>query len=110
MLVSISLVFCWMGPVQANQQLAIHKIEKGESLYQVSRTYHTSMEKLMELNPLDDREWLVEGQVLAVPSLQAPSGTVRYQVQQGDTLYTIAVDNDLTVDLICQKNGIYDPN
>ncbi|HRY99149.1 MAG TPA: LysM peptidoglycan-binding domain-containing protein, partial [Bacteroidales bacterium] len=77
-----------------------HKVEKGQTLYSISRAYGASMEAIVEANPGSDAG-LKLGQVLLIPagraqaapaeaSAAAAEGRIYHLVRQGETLYGIA--------------------
>ncbi|GGH72747.1 hypothetical protein GCM10011318_17030 [Phaeocystidibacter marisrubri] len=60
-----------------------HHVESGETLYGISKSYHVSIEALVEANPVL-REGLKEGQDLIIPS--ADLSTQNRPVEKVDTL------------------------
>ena len=44
-----------------------HKVERGETLYQISRLYRVKMEAIQEANHIEDPFWLKTGRVLIIP-------------------------------------------
>ena len=59
----------------------LHEIRKGDSLYRLSKTYHVSIDEILERNPDTDVYDLKIGDRLCVPIKQMPYVTV-----EGDTL------------------------
>ena len=51
----------------------------------------------------------IPGEPTPTPTAVAPPGVTYYTVQRGDTLYSIAVRFNTTVEAIMQANGIFDP-
>ena len=43
-----------------------HIVKKGDSLYRIAQEYHTSVDKILKLNNLDDPDKIAEGQKLRV--------------------------------------------
>ena len=90
-----------------------YKVEKGDTLFSISRTYGITVDELCAANKISKSDVLKVGQVLTIPGeeeLQASgsSGTVttEYVVVKGDTYYSIARRNDLTVDQLLQANRL----
>ena len=84
-------------------------VQKGDSLYSISKKYNTTVNELKQLNNLTS-DILSIGQVLLIPSGQVietdTTNKQTYTVKSGDTLYSIARDNNLTVDELKQLNNL----
>ena len=114
--------------VVGNMQYILHKVEKSEGLYAVSRRYNVEVADIQNANP-GSETGLVLGQVLMVPyKTVTPSGQVKpgptlpvetpepvgrkvpvyYAVKQGETLYRIATSNKLTVAELQEMNNMKD--
>ena len=91
-----------------------YKVEKGDTLYSISRKYQITVAELRTANNLSEKDVIKVGQKLIIPdadigtaaalsstkssSASAPAGkTVEYQVKKGDTLYGIARKNGMSV-------------
>lgn len=108
-----------------NQQLIIpknsksspiyHKVQPKETLYGISKEYNISIEKLYELNP-EIESGLKIGQVIRVqdtknststtdyPKNSLSSGKNEHIIQESETLYSIANQNNTTVSEILELN------
>ena len=86
-------------------------VQKGDTLYGISRQFNTSVQKLRELNNLSDDN-IVPLQVLIVAKNDEnnPSECVIYTVVEGDNLYSIAKKYDTTVDAIKRYNNLTSNN
>ena len=82
-------------------------VQKGDTLYGISRQHNTSAQKIRELNNLTS-DFLVPGQVLILQDNNGdnPSECVIYTVEKGDSLYSIAKKYDTTADEIKKYNGL----
>jgi lipoprotein NlpD len=81
-----------------NGQESIVKIQKGDTLYQISRDYKVSVSLLLSFNDMDSNDTLKIGQELRIPS--------SYTVSRGDTLYGIARNYLIGIDELCALNDI----
>ena len=89
-----------------------YKVRSGDSLYTIARKLGTTPDALMALNGIRNPNNLRVGQVLKVPGAAPspePAGKT-YEVQRGDSLYTIARKLGTTPDALMELNGIRDPN
>lgn len=96
------------------QQYEIHQVVKGETLYSLSKTYHTDIKTITDLNPQIVNNNLKIGSSIKLPKINTSSKTVskdtytgigpkpflipiKYSVVKGETLYAISkkTNNDL---------------
>lgn len=92
----------------------IHTVEKGETLYAISRRYGISVEDLCKANSMTASSIIKVGQKLTIPSGESGSAVQKsaerkndvYTVQKGDTLYHIAKINGITVDELKKCNSL----
>lgn len=81
----------------------IYTVKAGDTLYKIAQNYNTTVDKLKEINNLTSNDLKI-GQ-----SLSIPSGLVNfdeYNVQKGDSLYSIAKKFNTTVDKIKELNNL----
>jgi LysM repeat protein len=76
----------------------VHVLQKGETLYAVSRRYNVPPDAIMSFNGLSDPDRLKAGQKLKIPDI--------YTVQKGDTLYGIARKLSVPVDTLISANKL----
>ncbi len=89
-----------------------HTIQKGESMYSVAKTYNTTIEKLLEVNPGIYPNHFVEGDVVKIyPNTSANISIqkdikqmVSYKAKKGDTFESIAAANGITVQQLNEAN------
>ena len=94
----------------------IHTVDKGQTLYGISKIYNVSVDEILEHNP-DASTGLKKGMTLKIPSkvvqnqdvqIVKPTTTkdsiVEHVVKQGETLYSIARFYNITIDQIKSKN------
>jgi len=82
-------------------------VKSGDSLYQIANQYNTTVDELKRLNNLSSN-LLSIGQRLILPS--TTSNYRIYTVKKGDTLYSIARDNDTTVSALQSLNNLATSN
>ncbi|MBR5647187.1 MAG: LysM peptidoglycan-binding domain-containing protein [Treponema sp.] len=89
-----------------------YKVQKGDTLYSISRKYQITVAELCSANNITDKTVIKEGQKLIIPKADIANAvalntdeskttvnvkTVYYTVVKGDTLYSIAKRNNMTV-------------
>lgn len=67
----------------SNEQ--VHTVQKGETLWQIARLYHVSIQDLIEWNQLKDEKIHLGQRIVIKPNIQDV-----YVVKSGDTLFSIA--------------------
>ncbi len=76
-------------PLVDETKYDVHVVEAGDSLYQISRLYHTTVAHLRALNGIEGGPDLFVGRSILVPKLNETIFE-RYIVQTGDSLYSIS--------------------
>ena len=91
-----------------------HVVQKGDTLYSIASKYNTTVDAIKKLNNLTNNS-LTIGQILKIPSTSkidievdttAPTNT--YVVEYGDTIYSIASNNNIDVDELIKLNNLTD--
>lgn len=120
-LILVACIFC----VAALYADSTYKVEKGDTLFSISRKFQITVAELRAANNLSENDVLKAGQKLIIPDAdigtaaalstsKTPSTetassemkTVVYTVQKGDTLYRIARNNGLTVPELLAINNL----
>jgi LysM repeat protein len=98
--------------VSAAEEL-VHVVGKGETVYSISRFYRVSPEELMSANGITDPSKLQAGKRLVIPSSDFSSITASaarpltdYRVVKGDTLYSIARTNGISLQTLLEMNKL----
>lgn len=85
-----------------------YAIQPGDTLYDISKRFKVSVDKILASNPGVNPYYLGIGQILCIPACP-PDTTVRI-IQAGDTLYKIAQIYHVSVNSILASNPGIDPN
>ena len=92
----------------------MYKVQKGDSLYSIAKKYNTTVDEIIKLNSLKSNNLSI-GQILRIPEKYSDSeltipNYINYVVKKGDSLYKIAKDNNLSVDIIIKDNNLSNNN
>jgi LysM repeat protein len=93
----------------------IHVVQPGENLFRISLRYDTTVDAIAKVNNIVNPWFIYVGQELKIPTGgggMPPSdpGGKTYVVQPGDTLYSIAVRHNTTVQALVVANNLSNPN
>ena len=80
----------------------LYNVQKGDSLWSISKKYNISVEDLIQLNNLETIDLKV-GDQLFIPTMQNNNS---YTVQKGDTLWSIAKEKNISVDELKRINNL----
>lgn len=85
-----------------------HMIDQGQTLFSISRQYEVSVQEIKELNPERDVNQLAIGDTLRIPMFPTLSRgqKVLHIVQEGETLYRLARQYEVTTDDIKTWNAL----
>ena len=94
-------------------QRVTHKVRPGESLSVIARRYRVSVNDLQRWNNISDPRKLRAGKTITVYASQAApgpatSGTTKYVVRRGDSLWSIARKHNVKVNDLAAWNGLGD--
>ena len=84
-----------------------YTVQKGDSLYSISKKYNTTVDKIKNINNLTNNALSI-GQFLKIPSSSKEENTTvtNYIVKSGDSLYSIAKKYNTSIDKIKQLNNL----
>ena len=91
--------------------LFLYTVQKGDTLYSIAKKYGVSVSSIQNLNYLTSPSLSI-GQVLRIPEIYTKEEDmflpqyINYTVKKGDTLYSIANQFGITVDILMQDNGM----
>ena len=95
----------------------VHIIEKGDTLYSISKKYNTSVDSILKKNNLSDPSKIKIGQKLIIPAassakndkktnIKTNSEELTHVIQKGDTLYALAKKFGVKFSDILKLNGL----
>ena len=93
----------------------MYKVVSGDTLYGIATKYNTTVKKIMDLNYLKSTS-LTPGQILRIPEMYTKEedmyvpNYINYIVKKGDSLYSIAKANNISVDTLIKDNGLKNTN
>jgi LysM repeat protein len=92
-----------------------HIVQPGENLFRIAMHYGTTVDAIAKANNIVNPWFIYVGQKLTIPSggggMPSPGpGGKTYVVQPGDTLYSIAVRHNTTVQALVVANNLSNAN
>lgn len=89
---------------QENQSYFLHTIEKGQSLYSISKMYNVTTSDIVRLNPGCD-EKIYAGQTIKIPKeKESRKGETFHTIRAGETLYKLTTLYNISAKAICEAN------
>ena len=83
----------------------MYTVKNGDTLYSIARKYNVDVKEIISINYLKDTN-ITPGQVIRIPefyfdmdNMNLPN-YINYTVKAGDTLYSIARDNNISIDVL----------
>lgn len=97
---------------ETSDESVTYVIQSGDTLSELAARYNTTVDKLVELNGIDDPDLIYPGNeiIIKAGSSMDDDSDVVYQVRSGDTLSGIAARYNTTVDRLAEVNGINNPD
>lgn len=91
-------------PQPPTEETEIYIVKKGDSLWAIAKRYNTTVNNLIDLNKLNDINLQI-GDELLIPKQDNTIDNI-YTVKKGDTLWSIAKNNNISVDLLKEQNNL----
>jgi len=90
-----------------NDEFITHKVTKGDTLWSITKQYNISLESILALNNIKDKDTLSIGQIVKIYQDNLPAADyTMYVVKKGESLWSIAQKYNLSVNLIFATNNI----
>ena len=89
---------------EAQQKSTPHVVQGGETLYSLARLHHTTIDKILSINPGLTVESLQAGQTILLPTGGAAESPTTHVGSKGDTMWNIAKRDNITVDELVAAN------
>ena len=80
-----------------------HTVTSGQGVYSIARTYGVAEQEIYDANP-GSRDVIRTGDKLLIPVHSSKAGNGTYTIKAGDTLFSLAKANGLTVDELLEAN------
>ena len=93
----------FIGEEPEENEYEIYTVQKGDSLWNISKKYNITVNELIALNNLDNLTIKI-GQELLVPKIDIEDNY--YIVKRGDTLWSIAKSNNIDVNTLKELNNL----
>ena len=93
----------------------MYTVKDGDTLYGIARKYNTTVQEIIDLNYLKNNI-INPGMIIRIPEIYTKEeemympNYINYVVKKGDTLYSIAKEYGISIDLIIKDNGLVDNN
>lgn len=103
LLLPLTLIILVLTLSFAVQAAEVHRVKRGESLFEIARDYGVTTNELIWLNHLQDPGDIYYKQVLIIPEAE---GQYIYRVKKGDTLYKISRKLRIPIRILASSNNI----
>ncbi len=95
---------------EAREEYLTYTVQKGDTLYSISRMFDTDVSVLTRLNGIPDPDIIEAGRKIRIPIINVPGSIKIYIVRDGDTLYSIGKRYGYGIDELAAYNDIIDPD
>ncbi|MBE3127438.1 MAG: LysM peptidoglycan-binding domain-containing protein, partial [Candidatus Atribacteria bacterium] len=98
-----------------NAESIVYTVKAGDSLWNISQKYGVSVEAIIDVNNLRDKDSLSLGQKLEIPAMGGGASNsnqkeepiiVNYTIVKGDTLWSISQRYDVNMNTIISTNNL----
>ena len=105
------------GENSLNTRSIFYTVKRGDTLYEIAKTYGTTVSEIAQINQISNPNLIFPGQVLRIlenstvqGNEERGTGSIVYTVKPGNTLSQIARAYNVTVSHIVEINDIQNPN
>ncbi len=111
-LIVVLFAFALSFPAAAQENITIHVVQRGETLYRIAQEYGVTVHDLALMNGIVNSGNIRVGQRILVPNGEVPEATVplSHTVQAGETLQSIANFYHVSIDELVAMNEISNPS
>lgn len=81
-------------------------VQSGDTLYRIASRFRLSVSELQQLNKLSDASMIREGMTLKIAKTDSGEVPATYQVNAGDTLFSIAFKFNISMDTLLELNSL----
>lgn len=115
----VMIIFAFAIIMQVDAQNGIktveHVVEKGQTLYFLSKKYNLSIEDVMRFNPQIGKDMIIkEGMILKMYAKPTPTLDVKnykyHTVEKGQTLYSLSKMYNISIDDLIYLNQLENPS
>ena len=108
LLLIFSIYFCSFA--DNNDEFITHKVTNGDTLWSLSKEYNTPLKLILAINDVEDEDTLSIGQIIKIPQDNPSAADYNiHTVKKGETLWSIAQEFNLSVNLILATNNFANP-
>lgn len=104
-LISNNIIVGQVLKIPSENTTSLYVVKSGDSLYSIARKYNTTVFELVRLNNLNTNTLSI-GQQLRIPINVSDDDYILYTVKIGDTLYSIAKKNNVSVLELVELNNL----
>ncbi len=88
--------------------MVVYRVMEGDTLFDISVRFNVPVERLMQLNEIEDPRRLVVGQAILVASQN--ENYIEYTVREGDTVWKLGQRFGSSIEQIARVNSLTDPS
>ena len=103
------IFFLLIFPLKVNSETKVIA-KSDDTLFKISKQYGVSLKELMYKNNFNDATKIIEGEVIVIPHTDIDKSKknkhITYKVVEGDTLYKIAREQNVSLNDIISMNNL----
>ena len=88
-----------------DSNVTMYTVEKNDTLYSIARRFNTTVDEIVRLNNLTS-DLISPNAVLMIPVTESRNNSDFYIIKRGDTLWSIAKKNNITVNDLMTYNNL----